>query len=69
VVRDPVQRRETLVSVGVAALGLGVGVRGYHPSGLPGPKGNRETFVWLVPAGSGTQTRAELEDMASEVEP
>ena len=44
-------RRETLVSVGDAALGLGLAVRGYHSSGLPGPKGNRETFVWLVPAG------------------
>jgi len=70
VVRDPALRREALVSVGVAAVDLGVEVRGYHSSGLPGPKGNRETFVWLVPAtGSGTQTPAELEGMASEVEP
>jgi 23S rRNA (cytidine1920-2'-O)/16S rRNA (cytidine1409-2'-O)-methyltransferase len=24
---------------------------GYAGSGLPGPKGNRETFVWLAEAG------------------
>ena len=33
---------------GAAALALGAAVRGYHSSGLPGPKGNRETFIWLV---------------------
>jgi 23S rRNA (cytidine1920-2'-O)/16S rRNA (cytidine1409-2'-O)-methyltransferase len=26
-------------------------VLGFAPSGLPGPKGNRETFVWLAEAG------------------
>ena len=76
--RDSGLRREALVSVGAAALGLGVAVRGYHSSGLPGPKGNRETFIWLVPAGArhrrrrdrrGPQTPAALEDMAREVEP
>jgi 23S rRNA (cytidine1920-2'-O)/16S rRNA (cytidine1409-2'-O)-methyltransferase len=71
VVRDPVLRREALVSVGASAVALGVTVRGYHSSGLPGPKGNRETFLWLAPAGSGSepQSLAELEDMAREVEP
>ena len=29
-----------------AAQGLGAAVRGFASSGLPGPKGNRETFVW-----------------------
>jgi hypothetical protein len=28
-------------------------VRGFAPSGLPGPKGNRETFVWC--GGDGEQ--------------
>jgi 23S rRNA (cytidine1920-2'-O)/16S rRNA (cytidine1409-2'-O)-methyltransferase len=70
VVRDGNLRREALVSVGAAAVGLGVAVRGYHSSGLPGPKGNRETFAWLVPApGSGAQTPAELDELAREVEP
>jgi 23S rRNA (cytidine1920-2'-O)/16S rRNA (cytidine1409-2'-O)-methyltransferase len=73
VVRDPALRREALVSVGTAALDLGVVVRGYHFSGLPGPKGNRETFIWLTPADAdrdvGPQSAAALEEMAREVEP
>ncbi len=24
---------------------------GFAPSGLPGPKGNLETFIWLAEAG------------------
>jgi 23S rRNA (cytidine1920-2'-O)/16S rRNA (cytidine1409-2'-O)-methyltransferase len=48
VVRDADQRRAALIAVGQAALALGAAVLGYHSSGLPGPKGNRETFVWLA---------------------
>ncbi len=48
VVRDPAVRRAALIDVGLAALELGATVRGYFSSGLPGPKGNRETFVWLT---------------------
>jgi len=48
VVRDPDQRRAALIGVGQAAVELGAAVLGYHSSGLPGPKGNRETFVWLA---------------------
>jgi 23S rRNA (cytidine1920-2'-O)/16S rRNA (cytidine1409-2'-O)-methyltransferase len=48
VVRDPDQRRAALIGVGQTALELGAAVLGYHSSGLPGPKGNRETFVWLA---------------------
>ena len=48
VVRDADERRAALVDVGAAALALGAAVLGYHSSGLPGPKGNRETFVWLA---------------------
>ena len=70
VVRDADQRRAALVSVGAAALALGATVRGYHSSGLPGPKGNRETFVWLAGAGTaGAGGAHELEAMAREVEP
>jgi 23S rRNA (cytidine1920-2'-O)/16S rRNA (cytidine1409-2'-O)-methyltransferase len=50
VVRDPDERRATLVGVGEAAVSLGASVLGYYSSGLPGPKGNRETFVWLTDA-------------------
>jgi 23S rRNA (cytidine1920-2'-O)/16S rRNA (cytidine1409-2'-O)-methyltransferase len=72
VVREAEHRRAALVGVGEAALGLGAVVLGYHSSGLPGPKGNRETFVWLAdPAREGEQGRddRELEKMAREVEP
>jgi 23S rRNA (cytidine1920-2'-O)/16S rRNA (cytidine1409-2'-O)-methyltransferase len=48
VVRDAAARRGALVSVGAAARALGVSVMGYASSGLPGPKGNLETFVWLA---------------------
>jgi len=48
VVRDAEDRRSALVDVGRAALELGAAVLGYHSSGLPGPKGNRETFIWLA---------------------
>jgi 23S rRNA (cytidine1920-2'-O)/16S rRNA (cytidine1409-2'-O)-methyltransferase len=68
VVRDADQRRAALVSVGEAALALGAAVRGYHSSGLAGPKGNRETFIWLAAAG-GAGSLQELEAMAREVEP
>ncbi|HET9196942.1 MAG TPA: TlyA family RNA methyltransferase [Solirubrobacterales bacterium] len=46
VVRDPADRREAIQTVAVAARDLGLPVRGFASSGLPGPKGNRETFVW-----------------------
>jgi len=48
VVRDADDRRAALVAVGEAALALGTAVLGYRSSGLPGPKGNCETFVWLA---------------------
>jgi 23S rRNA (cytidine1920-2'-O)/16S rRNA (cytidine1409-2'-O)-methyltransferase len=52
VVRDPELRRATLVEVGrFAAEELGLSVIGYAPSRLPGPAGNRESFVWLAEAG------------------
>src|SRR5438270_904949 len=48
VVRDPALRRGALVAVGRAAQDVGAAVLGYAGSGLPGPKGNLETFVWLA---------------------
>jgi 23S rRNA (cytidine1920-2'-O)/16S rRNA (cytidine1409-2'-O)-methyltransferase len=68
VVRDSGFRLEALVSVGRAALGLGASVMGYASSGLPGPKGNRETFVWLAEPGR-TGAVGDLETAALEVEP
>jgi 23S rRNA (cytidine1920-2'-O)/16S rRNA (cytidine1409-2'-O)-methyltransferase len=71
VVRDPDARRSALVEVGRSARSLGVSVLGYHSSGLPGPKGNLETFVQLAAAGraGGAGDDAALEQMAREVEP
>jgi 23S rRNA (cytidine1920-2'-O)/16S rRNA (cytidine1409-2'-O)-methyltransferase len=54
VVRSADDRRVALVSVGEFARSeLGLEVLGYASSGLPGPAGNRETFVWLAEAGRG----------------
>jgi 23S rRNA (cytidine1920-2'-O)/16S rRNA (cytidine1409-2'-O)-methyltransferase len=71
VVRAADDRREALTGVGASALALGAAVVGYHSSGLPGPRGNRETFLWLGdPAGGrGSREERELERMAREVEP
>jgi 23S rRNA (cytidine1920-2'-O)/16S rRNA (cytidine1409-2'-O)-methyltransferase len=52
VVREAPDRRSALVAVASYARDeLGVAVLGYASSGLPGPAGNRETFVWLAEAG------------------
>jgi 23S rRNA (cytidine1920-2'-O)/16S rRNA (cytidine1409-2'-O)-methyltransferase len=67
VVRDPALRRQTLISVGEAALESGAAVLGYAGSGLPGPKGNLETFVWLAEGARGASV--DLEAAAREVEP
>jgi 23S rRNA (cytidine1920-2'-O)/16S rRNA (cytidine1409-2'-O)-methyltransferase len=71
VVRASEDRRSALLDVGGAALALGATVLGYRSSGLPGPKGNLETFVWLAEPGrrGGADGVEELEHMAREVEP
>jgi 23S rRNA (cytidine1920-2'-O)/16S rRNA (cytidine1409-2'-O)-methyltransferase len=67
VVRDAGARRGALVAVGGTARSLGASVLGYASSGLPGPKGNLETFIWL---GSGERDGVgDLESAAREVEP
>jgi 23S rRNA (cytidine1920-2'-O)/16S rRNA (cytidine1409-2'-O)-methyltransferase len=48
VVRRPEDRLEALVGVGEAVLALGLSVQGYCSSGLPGPAGNEESFVWCT---------------------
>jgi 23S rRNA (cytidine1920-2'-O)/16S rRNA (cytidine1409-2'-O)-methyltransferase len=62
VVRDPADRREAILGVALAARAIGLAILGFAPSGLPGPKGNRETFVWcgLDPAG--------IEDLEAAIE-
>jgi 23S rRNA (cytidine1920-2'-O)/16S rRNA (cytidine1409-2'-O)-methyltransferase len=52
VVRKAADQREAILTVATAARELGLLVRGFASSGLPGPKGNRETFVWCSDTGS-----------------
>jgi 23S rRNA (cytidine1920-2'-O)/16S rRNA (cytidine1409-2'-O)-methyltransferase len=66
VVRSPDDRREALLSVAQAAHGIGLAIRGFASSGLPGPKGSRESFVWCSADGAGIE---DLEIAAREVEP
>jgi 23S rRNA (cytidine1920-2'-O)/16S rRNA (cytidine1409-2'-O)-methyltransferase len=68
VVRDADARRSALVGVARAARGLGEAVLGFASSGLPGPKGNRESFVWLAEGGREGDV-ADLEAAARRVEP
>jgi 23S rRNA (cytidine1920-2'-O)/16S rRNA (cytidine1409-2'-O)-methyltransferase len=52
VVRSADDRRGALVQVAeVAREEMRVAVMGFASSGLPGPAGNRESFVWLAEAG------------------
>ena len=58
VVRSADDRRAALVAVGEHARDeLGASVLGYASSGLPGPAGNRESFVWLAEAGRAGRGR------------
>jgi len=54
VVRGQEDRREAVAGVADFALELGLSLDGIAPTGLPGPKGNLETFIQLGrrPAGS-----------------
>jgi 23S rRNA (cytidine1920-2'-O)/16S rRNA (cytidine1409-2'-O)-methyltransferase len=64
VVHDPELRREAIAAVADDARAAGASVLGFAPSGLPGPAGNRETFVWL---GEGGRSEA-TDDALAEVE-
>jgi 23S rRNA (cytidine1920-2'-O)/16S rRNA (cytidine1409-2'-O)-methyltransferase len=69
VVRSADDRRSALVAVGEHVRSrLGVAVLGYASSGLPGPAGNRETFVWLAEAGRAGAVD-DLEAAARRAEP
>ena len=67
VVRDSALRRGVLIEVGSFAKDLGASVLGYASSGLPGPKGNLETFIWLAECARGGLD--DLSAAAAEVEP
>jgi 23S rRNA (cytidine1920-2'-O)/16S rRNA (cytidine1409-2'-O)-methyltransferase len=68
VVRDGDARREALVAVAACGRTLGASVLGFASSGLPGPKGNLETFVRFAEAGR-VGAVADVEAAAREVEP
>jgi 23S rRNA (cytidine1920-2'-O)/16S rRNA (cytidine1409-2'-O)-methyltransferase len=71
VVTDPALRRESIVGVAQAAQADGASVLALASSGLPGPKGNRETFAWLAEAGreGALADAGALEAAARRVEP
>ena len=71
VVRLAEDRRSALIDVGAAASELDASVLGYYSSGLPGPKGNLETFIWLAESSrpGGAADISEIEQMARKVEP
>ncbi len=69
VVRSPDERRAALVAVAEHAREhIGAAVLGFASSGLPGPAGNRESFVWLAEAGRAGAVE-DLETAARRVEP
>jgi 23S rRNA (cytidine1920-2'-O)/16S rRNA (cytidine1409-2'-O)-methyltransferase len=69
VVREPADRRAALLAVASHARDeLGAAVLGFASSGLPGPAGNRESFVWLAEAGRSGATE-DLEAAARRAEP
>jgi len=66
VVRDPADRREALLAAATAIEDAGLGIRAFASSGLPGPKGNLETFVHAV---AGVEHHPDLEAAIRAVEP
>ena len=69
VVRSADDRRTALVEIGeFARASLGAEVLGYASSGLPGPAGNRESFVWLA-EGARKGAAEDLEAAARMAEP
>jgi 23S rRNA (cytidine1920-2'-O)/16S rRNA (cytidine1409-2'-O)-methyltransferase len=67
VVRSADDRRAALVAVAARAQATGAAVLGFASSGLPGPKGNIETFVWLAEVGRSGDVD-DLEAAAREVQ-
>jgi 23S rRNA (cytidine1920-2'-O)/16S rRNA (cytidine1409-2'-O)-methyltransferase len=69
VVRSADDRREALVGLAsFAREELGAAVLGFASSGLPGPAGNRESFVWLAEGGR-TGAIEDLDAGARKAEP
>ncbi len=58
VVRDPDVHRRVLDAVATEAPAWGATLEGITDSGLPGPKGNREFFLYLSASGRDADARA-----------
>lgn len=67
VVRDRDLRVQAVSAVAEAAAAEGWAVVGAAPAGLPGPKGNRETFLHLVEAGRAGSHGALAEELTAGV--
>jgi 23S rRNA (cytidine1920-2'-O)/16S rRNA (cytidine1409-2'-O)-methyltransferase len=63
VVRGAGDRREAIRRVAEAARAEGLVIRGVASSGLPGPKGNRESFVWAARGGDEVDLDAAIEEV------
>ena len=64
VVRSAEDRRDAVATVARLVAEDGWSVLGFAPSGLPGPAGNRETFVWIgEPGRSGASATPEGVDV------
>ncbi|HSP36335.1 MAG TPA: TlyA family RNA methyltransferase [Frankiaceae bacterium] len=68
VVRDPELRADAVRTVALAALELGLRIRGIAPSPLPGPAGNVEYLLWLSYAADLADPDAGLQGEALESE-
>ena len=66
-VRERGDRLDALRAVAAAATDAGLAVRGFASSGLPGPKGNRETFIWCE-RGAGGGEPLDIERALAQVE-
>lgn len=60
VVRDPEERFKAVLSVAEFVEELGYAVVGFASSGLPGPKGNRETFIHITDRQSASEFNIEV---------
>lgn len=67
VVRDPQVREDTVLKVAQKAIELGLSVSGVAASPLPGPSGNVEYFLLLVPYGGDGASGLVGEDLVAGV--
>ncbi len=67
VVREGRDRRAALMDVAQAGERLGLSVNGIASSGLPGPAGNRESFIWFARGARAAPINLDL--ALDEVEP